>query len=171
MRLELEKLEESGGKFAAVYETGQLSFDDSDLRLLRPVEVRGRLRRRNGEAELIGELHARAVISCGRCLKPVELPVDVNFDERFVNAVSWRDEEQHELQAEDLNLSVFDGESIDLDDLVKEEIVLALPGNVLCSEKCKGLCPVCGIDRNSGTCNCETKPVDSRWEKLKDLQF
>ena len=171
MRLDLEKLGETGGRFAERYELDQLSFDDSDLRLTRPVEVRGRARRRHDEAELTGELHSQVAISCGRCLQPVEVTVDVNFDERFVNAVSWRDEEQHELQTEDLNLSVFDGETIDLDDLVKEEILLALPGHVLCNEDCKGLCPVCGIDRNQGTCNCETKPIDSRWEKLKDLRF
>ena len=171
MRLDLEKLEESGGRFAEVYEIGQLLFDDSDLRVTSPVEVRGRIRRRKGEAELIGELHTQVAISCGRCLKPVELPVDVNFDERFVQAVSWREEEQHELHSEDLNLSVFDGETIELDDLVKEEILLALPGHVLCGEECRGLCAICGIDRNTATCNCETKPIDSRWEKLRDLQF
>ena len=170
MRLELEKLEESGGRFAKVYEVGQLLFDDSDLSLTSPVEVRGRVRRRKSEAELAGELHTRVAISCGRCLTPVELPVDVDFDERFVEAVSWREEEQHELQPEDLNLSVFDGETIELDDLVKEEILLALPGHVLCREDCQGLCPVCGIDRNAATCNCETKPVDARWQKLKDLR-
>ena len=171
MRLDLEKLEESGGRFAEVYEIDRVLFDDSDLRLTGPVEVRGRVRRRKGEAELTGELHTGVAISCGRCLKPVELPVDVNFDERFVEAVAWREEEQHELQPEDLNLSVFDGETIELDDLVKEEILLALPGHILCREDCQGLCPVCGIDRNTATCNCEAKSTDSRWEKLKDLQF
>ena len=53
-------------------------------------------------------------------------------------------EEQHELQAEDLNLAVFDGEAIELDDLVREEILLAVPGHVLCSEECKGCVPICG---------------------------
>ncbi len=171
MRLDLEKLEESGGRFAEVYETGALDFAEVDLRLVVPVKIEGRVRRRNTEVQLIGELHARAAVSCGRCLKPVELPVDVNFNERFVNAVSWRDEEQHELEAVDLNLSVFDGDTIELDDLVKEEILLALPGHVLCSEDCQGLCPVCGIDRNTASCNCEAKPIDERWAKLKDLQF
>src|SRR5438270_13976712 len=117
MRLDLEKLEESGGRFVQLYEIGQLLFDDSDVRLTGPVEVRGRVRRRKGEAELTGELHVQVAIFCGRCLKPVELPIDVTFDERFVKAVAWREEEQHELQSEDLNLSVFDSETIELDDL------------------------------------------------------
>ena len=101
----------------------------------------------------------------------VEIPIDLKFAERFVASVSWRDEEQHELQEADLNLSVFDGQGIELDDLVKEEILLAVPGHILCREDCKGLCPVCGIDRNRESCDCGTGQIDSRWEKLKDLRF
>jgi uncharacterized protein len=104
-------------------------------------------------------------------LQPVELPITTEFNERFVRTVSWAAEEQHELQPEDLNIAVFDGEGIELDDLVREELLLALPVNVLCREDCKGLCPVCGIDRNLSNCQCENDAVDSRWQKLKELQM
>ncbi len=171
MRIDLENLKESGGRFAQKYEPNQLSFEDNDVKLVDPIEVHGRVRSRNGEADLTGELHTRAAVPCGRCLQSIELPIKVSFHERFVNAVSWKEEKQHELQVEDLNLSIFDGETIDLDELVKEEILLALPGHVLCSDECQGLCPICGIDRNNTACDCETKLVDSRWEKLKGLQF
>src|SRR5437763_10629934 len=158
MRLDLEKLEASGGRFAQVYEIGQLLFDDSDVRFTSPVEIRGRVRRRKGEAELTGELHTQVAIPCGRCLKPVEFPVEVSFDERFVNAVSWREEEQHELQSEDLNLSVINGETIELDDVGKEEIPLALPGHMLCREDWRGLWPARGSNQNGTCCNSEPKP-------------
>jgi uncharacterized protein len=170
MRIELGNLEETDGKFSQIYEPEQLLFDESELQLTEPVELYGRARLKNGEVDLRGELKTKISAPCGRCLKPVELPIDVKFAERFVPAVSWRDEEQHELQEEDLNISVFDGGGIELDDLVKEEILLAIPGHVLCRENCKGLCPTCGIDRNLGSCECESKEVDSRWEKLKDLR-
>jgi uncharacterized protein len=171
MRIEFENLEASGGRFERLYEPEEIAFPDTELQLLDPVEVRGKVARRNDEAEVRGELHTKVAIPCGRCLKPVELPVDVKFAERFVPAVSWRDEEQHELQQEDLNLSLLVGEGIELDDLVKEEILLAIPGHVLCHEQCKGLCPTCGIDMNVAGCNCETETVDSRWAGLKDLRF
>lgn len=167
MRIELETLEATG-KFSQVYAPGQLLFEE--IELVEPVAVSGRARRKNGDVELRGELHTKVSTRCGRCLKPVELQFDVKFAERFVPAVSWRHEEQHELQEEELNISVFDGEGIELDELVKEEILLAMPGHVLCSEDCKGLCPSCGVDRNSETCDCEAKLIDSRWEKLKDLR-
>lgn len=171
MRIDLERLEESGGNVSQVYAPDQLLFEESELRLIEPVAVQGKATRKSGEVELRGELDTRAMSPCGRCLKPVELPINVRFAERFVPAVSWRNEQQHELQKEDLNISVFDGESIELDDLVKEEILLAVPGHVVCREDCQGLCPACGVDRNIGSCSCKSKQIDSRWEKLKDLQF
>ena len=171
MRIDLENLEKSGSSIARTYSPDELTFDERDLQLVEPVTVAGRIRRKENEVELRGSMRTRVAIPCGRCLKSVEFPVDVEFNERFTPAVSWKNQEQHELSEEDLNLAAFDGESIELDDLVREEIVLALPGHVLCDEACRGLCSKCGADLNVVTCDCETKQIDSRWEKLKDLRF
>jgi uncharacterized protein len=171
MRIELDKLEEHGGKFTRLYEANELSLDDPEVRLVEPAEVLARVRREGKDAELQGRLQAKLEVVCGRCLQPVELPVSTEFHERFVRAVSWAAEEQHQLQAEDLNISVFDGEAIELDDVVREELLLAVPVNVLCREDCRGLCPICGIDRNMSNCQCEINELDSRWQKLKELQM
>lgn len=170
MRIELENAQEPGGRFSQTYEDGALVFDESELRLIEPVRVKGQIRRTVGQLEIRGDLHTRVAIPCGRCLKEVQLPVDVEFAERFAGTVSWRNEEHHELSKEDLDLGLVD-EAIELDDLVKEEILLALPGHVLCSEDCKGICPTCGADRNATDCGCEGGQVDARWEKLKDLRL
>ncbi len=170
MRIEVDRLEELGNKFSQTYEVDSLPLDDQDIRLTEPAEVRGRIKRSGKEVELRGELHAKIEAACSRCLQPVELPIQAEFAERFVPAVSWRAEEQHELREEDLNLAVFDGEAIELNDLVREEILLAMPSHVLCRDDCKGLCPICGIDRNTGSCRCESAEGDSRWQKLKELQ-
>jgi uncharacterized protein len=170
MRLELENLEKSG-EFAHVYQPDELALDEGELRLAAPAEVRGHARRRGEEVELTGTVRTTVEASCARCLKPVAIPIVADFSERFVRAVGWASEEQHELAAEDLNLSVFDGEAIDLEQLVREEIVLATPVQVFCREDCRGLCPTCGIDRNVVSCECENVQIDSRWEKLKGLQF
>ena len=170
MRIELDKSEELGGRFSRVYEINELTLDDGEVRLIDPAKVCGRIIREGNEVELSGELTAIIEIPCGRCLQPARLPIHSEFAERFVPTVSWRGEEQHELHEADLNLAVFDGEAIDLDDLVREEILLALPGHVLCSEDCKGLCSICGINRNVSSCKCESKVIDSRWNKLKELR-
>ena len=171
MRIELDRLEEQSGKFRQVYEIDELLLDDEEVRLVEPAKIQGRARRVGTEVELRGRLHARIEVPCGRCLNPVEVPISTEFNERFVRAVSWAADEQHELHEEDLNLAVFDGEGIELDDLAREEILLAVPDSVLCRQDCQGLCPTCGTDRNQGDCQCETNEVDSRWQKLKELQM
>jgi|SRR5262245_37005951 len=171
MKIEVDKLEEQGGKFSKSYDIGGLSLGETDVRLSAPATARGQIRRQSGEVRLSGELHGEVEIPCGRCLKPVKLPLDLEFSERFVPAVAWRDEDQHELQSEDLDVSIFGGEVIDLDDLVREEIMLAVPGHILCDNDCRGLCPLCGIDRNLSTCNCNEGQGDSRWDKLKELRM
>lgn len=170
MRLELDNLGESG-KFAHTYQPGELALEESDLRMTEAAEVSGRVRRKGAEVELLGHLSARVEAPCARCLKPVALPIATDFAERFVPAVSWRLEAQHELCEEDLNLSVFDGQGIALDDLVREEMLLAVPGQVHCGPECKGLCPVCGVDLNLTQCACDNRQGDARWEALKDLRF
>jgi uncharacterized protein len=171
MRIEIDKLEEHGGKFERLYDPNDLPLDDSEVRLVEPAEVSGRVRREGTEVALNGQLQARLEVVCGRCLEPVELRISADFSERFVRTVRWAAEEQHELRPEDLNISVFDGEGLELDDLVREELLLAVPVNVLCRDDCKGLCPSCGIDRNLSKCQCETEEIDSRWQKLKELQM
>lgn len=170
MRLELENLGKDPS-FEHSYAPDELPLDEQDLRLAEPAGVKGRIRRQGDEVQVSGTLTTTVETPCARCLKPVLIPIKAEFFERFIRAVSWRGEEQHELASEDLNLSVFDGETIALDELVREEIELAIPGQVFCREDCKGLCPVCGIDWNLKTCECGTQEIDSRWEKLKGLRF
>ena len=171
MRIELDRLREQGGQFSHVYEPGELSLDDEETRLAGPAVVQAKVQR-NGEAvELRGELSATIEVFCGRCLKPVVLPLRADFDEKFVPAVSWRREPQHELTEDDLNLSVFDGDAVELDEVVREEILLAVPAQVLCGEDCRGLCPACGADRNLRPCACKTEETDSRWKALENLRF
>jgi hypothetical protein len=79
-------------------------------------------------------------------------------------------EEGPEVAEGDLDLFPFDGDKIDLEPLFREQFVLAIPYAPLCREDCKGLCPQCGIDRNTSTCSCE-KPIDPRLAVLKGLKL
>ena len=87
----------------------------------------------------------------------------------YVTPETYEATNQVELNESDMQLSVFDGEAIDLDDLVREQILLTLPSRVLCEDDCKGLCPVCGSDRNIVSCQCETNEIDPRWKALREL--
>lgn len=169
MRIELVGLEGGKGTFANAYAPGELVLEDDRLRLLSPPTVSGQTRQKGRRVHVSGQLAARVQVECDRCLKLVELPVDSEFKLEYVTAEDYQVQQAVELTQEDLDLSVFDGEVIDIDELVTEELLLAVPDHVLCNENCKGICAMCGANRNSTDCECETKQVDPRWAGLKEL--
>jgi uncharacterized protein len=171
MRIELDKLEEKGSSFAHRYEPGELLLDEEHARLTEPPEITGRVTRSGSEVRLRGKITASAEVDCDRCLKTVGVPLETEFDVTYVPADQYLSSDAAELQEEDLSLSVFDGETIDLDELVREQVLLAMPARALCGEECKGLCPTCGADRNTNPCDCQSGEIDPRWAGLKDLRF
>lgn len=168
MRIELASLEGSDGKFGQTYEPEQL-FIDERVNLAAPLTVNGRVARLKDKLLVTGQLETQVVIDCDRCLKPVGLPVASDFRVEYVTPETYEATSVVELDESDLQLSVFDGEAIDIDELVREQILLALPSRILCQDDCKGLCPVCGTDLNVASCQCETAEVDPRWKVLREL--
>jgi uncharacterized protein len=154
-----------------VFEVDELSLEDERARLTGPTEVRGSLQRSDGQVRLRGTVSAQVELECDRCLQYVTLPLTIGFDVEYMPAANYDAEQLAELQDRDLAQSVFDGESIDVDDLVREQVILSLPARALCREECKGLCSVCGIDKNLKDCECESLPRDPRWAALDDLRF
>src|SRR5689334_2219675 len=169
MRIELDKLEQVGNRFAHVYDPEEIVLDEEHARLTSPPEVSGRVSRSGQEVRLRGTINTVAEVDCDRCLKSVSVPVETQFDVTYTPVEDYRAGDAAELKEEDLGLSVFDGETIDIDELVREQVLLALPARALCGEECKGLCPVCGADRNVNPCDCQSKEIDPRWAALKEV--
>lgn len=167
MRIELDKLEETGASFAHRYEPEEIVLDEEHARLTKPPEISGRASRKEHEVRLRGKITASAEVDCDRCLKSVAVPIETEFDVKYIPAVDYRASEAAELQEEDLSVSFFEGETIDLDDLIREQVLLALPVRALCGDDCEGLCPTCGADRNIDSCDCDSREIDPRWEGLK----
>lgn len=170
MRIELENLEGGKGGFAHVYQPDDLNPLDERIRLVEPVAVKGNVKLARALVQVNGHIDTRAQVECDRCLQPVELPVNADFALEYITGSDYESSEAAELTDEEMSVSVFDGEAIDVDEIVKEQILLAVPTRMLCREDCKGICPECGIDRNSGECACVTDDVDPRWAALKNLK-
>lgn len=126
-----------------------------------------------------GTFKGHLMVACSRCVGPVKLNIDETLRVTFMppgempaedEAEPSSEDEGAEVSEGDLDLFPFDGEKIDLEPLFREQFVLAIPYAPLCAEDCKGLCPQCGIDRNTGTCTCE-KPIDPRLAALKGLKL
>lgn len=171
MRIELEKLEETDGRFAHTYGPAELALEDDRARLSEAPELSGRVIRDRNQVVLKGRLSARAEVDCDRCLKPVDVLVSTEFNLRYVTAEEYALIHTAELKDEDLALSVFDGETIDIDEVAREQVLLAVPLRSLCREDCQGFCPDCRADRNLNDCACQTAEIDERWAGLRDLRF
>jgi uncharacterized protein len=169
MRIELENLEGGRGDFAHVYQPEELGPVDERVELTQPAEVKGTVKLAGNEVFVNGHLETRAQLECDRCLKPIELPVSADFALEYISGADYESSSVVALSEEELSVSVFDGESIDVDEIVKEQILLAVPARTLCRDDCKGICPECGIDLNTGQCNCAPNEVDPRWAALKNF--
>lgn len=169
MRIELASLEDGKGVFAHTYAPDELVLDDERVRLLKAPTVSGKVRQQGARVHVGGHVEALAQAECDRCLTLVQLPIDSEFKLEYVTAEDYQAQQAVELTEGDLDLSVFDGESIDIDELVTEEIMLTVPDHILCGEGCKGICAVCGVNKNLTECGCQTKEVDPRWAGLKNL--
>lgn len=170
MRIELEKLDGGKGDFAHVYQPDELDPVDERITLTRAVAINGTVKRAGNEVFVSGHVETRVQVECDRCLKPVELPVSADFALEYITGVEYESSSAAALSEEEMSVSVFDGEAIDVDEIVKEQILLAVPARMLCREDCKGICPECGIDLNTGQCNCAAEEVDPRWAALQSLK-
>ena len=131
----------------------------ADSGIKEPAKVSGLVENRAGVVTLTADVRLDYVASCDRCLRNV--PQSLNRQFTHVLTRSLQNEENDELiLVEDMHF--------DLDELLREDILLSLPTKVLCKSDCKGLCPMCGADLNNGPCGCK-KPVDPRLAVLQDL--
>lgn len=117
-----------------------------------------------------GRLAARVPQTCGRCLERSVVRVAPTVQSRFV-ARPGRRREDVELDADDLDVDFYADDELNVATLVETEATLALPMKPLCRDDCRGLCPVCGGNRNLVDCRCRVEPPDSRLAVLKNLTF
>jgi len=170
VRIELENLEGGKGDFARVYQPDELNPVDERVRLTAPAAVTGKVRLSGNEVFVSGHVDTRAQVECDRCLQPVEAPVSADFTLEYITGSEYESSEVAELTEAEMSVAVFDGAGLDVDEIVKEQILLAVPTRMLCREDCKGICPECGIDRNTGECSCVADDIDPRWAALKNLK-
>ena len=170
MRIELENLEGGKSEFAHVYNPDELNPVDERVKLIAPARVHGKIRLAGNEVFLNGHVDTRAQVECDRCLQPVEIPVSADFELEYISGSEYETSAAVELTEAEMSVSVFDGKAIDVDEIVKEQILLAVPTRMLCREDCKGICPQCGTDLNAGKCDCVTDDIDPRWAALKTLK-
>jgi uncharacterized protein len=134
-----------------------------------PIQVSLSYYRAGTEIFVDGALDASTTAACSRCAEEFNQAGHRRF--RYVLTPKvMNDDNEFALRAEDLELSFYQGEEIDLSPLVREQVLLALAERPLCREECRGLCPQCGVNLNEKECGCSTKAPDPRFALLRNLK-
>lgn len=170
MIIDLNNLEDGHRRFDLLINPEDVELDVEGVAIKGDISVRGEVRKRIAQADLEGTVAFAADIDCTRCLKPVPKSFLFNFVVSFVTPEHFSSAKEKEVASEDLSTDVLTGSGIDLNEVVREQILLNLPERVFCIEECRGLCPICGADRNLIDCNCEENEPDPRWSALKNLK-
>lgn len=156
--------------FAHVFEAGEIDLNEETARVAGKLEVTGTAQKNEAGAVVKGRIAGKLEINCDRCLKLLETDFEIQFEDDFVTLDVYKQSaENHEIRGADLDVSIYDGERIDIADLVREQILLNLPSHQLCAENCAGLCETCGANKNTENCSCETEKIDPRWKALEEL--
>jgi uncharacterized protein len=121
------------------------------------------------DIRLRGSYRGRFEVQCARCLDPVELPLQGQFDVLFRPLGADGGAPERSISTSETEIGYYRDGGLALEDVLREQVLLSLPARSLCGEDCKGLCPRCGLNLNSESCTCDTAPVDPRRSALSDL--
>ncbi len=137
---------------------------------LHGLKVTGFVQKVRDTVSLQVKLETAIGMECGRCLEPVNYPVEAELVYTLVPSDGKMGEEDPSQSDEDLDFGYYSDEVIELDLLVMEEIVLHVPLKPLCDDLCKGLCPHCGTNLNTDICGCKSGILDHRFSALKKFK-
>jgi uncharacterized protein len=163
----LEELEIHRIVVSKTYAPGDLDYHGAEFRQLKPLRVGAVAERVGSEIRVRGHLETVLGASCDRCLGPVEIPVERDFDVYYRPLSTIAREEEVEVSEDELNVGFFSGDGVELADVITEVVILSVPMKLVCGPDCQGLCPVCGANRNVEECHCPQPKADSPFAALK----
>lgn len=178
MKFTVLDLEKQPIEFAETLAPGTIDFPE-DIRQTGVLCTVGRadlLREHREAGELVEDIRVRASLEtklevpCARCLEPVTETVDTQFDLLYRPRDADSADADRAISTSETEIGYYEGDGLWLEDVLREQVLLALPARILCREDCQGLCPKCGRNRNSGQCACNTTSNDPRWSALEGIR-
>ena len=173
MFLSIKQMELREIRFDETFAPGELDFQDDEIHQGGPLRVEGTaeiLPNTEGQVRVRGKFEVRMETECDRCLGRAQFPLSSSFD-LFYKPVSFiAREEEVELDAGEVELGFYQGGGMELEDILREQVLLLMPMQRVCSEDCKGICPSCGKNRNETPCDCKDEHAGARWAALRDLR-
>lgn len=189
MRVKVEEIQDKGLTVTEALKPNVLSealAESEGFKLVGAGKLSAEFKKVSGRVHLKGSLDVDVTCPCKRCAKDVAVRVPLRFQLRMVTEEPARrgdddgdgdgdDDGEADLAGsfdlDAVDAEPFDGKTIDLDPIVREQVLLALPVSVLCQEDCKGLCAECGQDLNERDCGHKPANPLNPFAKLKDLKL
>lgn len=170
MFLNIQELRLHKLPISEIYHPGAIDFFDPQLRQISDLEVSGwaELKTVTMEIRVRGRLTVHMEADCDRCLEAALFPITVDFD-LIYRPLPTRLAEEVILSPEETEIGFYRGLGLELADVVREQVLLALPMQRVCRPDCRGICPVCGQNRNLVACACRRGWQDDRWAALRNL--
>lgn len=166
MKIEISDLRnELGGKKEFTFDLKEIGSLE-ELKILKPIQIRGKIVNAGNSLKLTAQVKTEVLAACTRCLDEVKIPLDFEFEEEYVHESQLGEFPENQEQ----NLIVYQEPWLDLAQIVKENVILHLPIQILCRPDCPGICPVCGRDLKMGLCNCKENEIDPRLAILAQLK-
>jgi uncharacterized protein len=178
MLLSIQEMEVRKIAFAETWKPGEIDFSDAGVCQSGPLKAEGvaeLLPHSGEEVRVHGKVETTLETDCDRCLGRAEFPVSAEFDLFYkpVDTAATEGEAEVEIDEGEAEMGFYKLPGLVLEDILREQLLLQLPMQHVCSAECKGICPVCGANRNEVACGCEesrTSGEDERWNALRDLK-
>jgi uncharacterized protein len=168
----IRDLELRAGRFDVELKAGAIEFLVPEIRQNGPLRAVGTVELVTSvllEIRVTGHVSVLMESDCDRCLEPAAMPIDSDF-ELYYRPVAEGYGEEKVLDDGEAQMGFYEGDGLELNDVLREYVLLSLPMQRLCRENCKGICPACGDNRNLKECSCQTEAVDARWAALKTIK-
>ena len=178
MEFKITELEQEPIEFDLRFKAGAIDFGD-EAEQSGPLETSGRaevLHEHRGPKEIVADIRLKGryagkfEVPCARCVEPVGVSLASDFDLIFRPVGVDAGPQERSISAGETEIGYYQKDSLLLEDVLREQVLLSLPVRTLCKPDCKGLCPRCGQNRNSQPCSCEEGQADHRWEALAELR-
>ena len=146
-----------------------MEVEKNEFHIATPVAYALTVRKFDNLFTVSGPITFEALFTCGRCLKEFRESISMDMNIKLVPETETPKASEYELKNEDMDIYYYNGDEIDLDPFIYEEVLLDMPSRPVCSEDCKGLCGICGKNKNFETCNCNEISHTLLGEKLKSF--
>jgi DUF177 domain-containing protein len=170
MFLDVKELAVRKLRIRKTYVPGSIDYHSAEIKQIEPLEVAATAELLDRQIRIEGNLETKIELVCARCLEPVIEEVTRSFDLFYAPLPKDTKHKEDRLRDDDTEIGFYEGEGLFLADVLKEQVLLALPLKAICQSDCRGLCPNCGANLNHEECRCETHGTDPRLAPLARLK-